>query len=635
MRRRVVLLVGVLALAIGFGTLFVPTATIPYPDELVTAVGILALVLALGAVRRRWRHPPDLTEPPRTEASMPVTVPGRELDALVSSLNAAPRRHYRRTELRERITDVAVEILRIYDGVSPADGRAAISDGSWTDDALAAEALATDHNPGGLQVMALLKRQFRIGPTFEDRLRATVDELAARIETRTSHTFEPRRQDSEDRNGHPGDRDPTAVLTDTAVPTRYWTGIEFVVFAGIGMGAIAREPTFLLLAVVGIGYLAYAQATSVQPPRLSVTREIDDRTFEPGETVVVTTHIRNEGDRFIPDLRYVDGVPRAVSVVDGSPRIGTALRPGATGTIRYAIEARRGVHEFTPGTAIVTSVAGSRALTTRVHADDRIECTATHRPIANGLPLRDATTAFSGNVATETPGDGMEFHSVREYRPGDRLARIDWRRLARTGEPATIDYRRERAATIVVLIDTRPGAYVAPSERDTPHAIDRSVAGAQGLIKRLLADGNRVGLASVHPNPCWHPPGAGRDTIAHVEALLASHGSFAPVPGSESFSMYYWMRWFEAKTPANMQVVLFTPMHDDVIMHVVRQLEASRIPVSVISPDPTTGHTTGRRLLAMERHLRLAKLRETGLTVVDWPWDQPLDLAVARLREAR
>jgi uncharacterized protein (DUF58 family) len=50
--------------------------------------------------------------------------------------------------------------------------------------------------------------------------------------------------------------------------------------------------------------------------------------------------------------------------------------------------------------------------------------------------------------------------------------------------------------------------------------------------------------------------------------------------------------------------------------------------VTVVSPDATGGPSTGQRLAAVERAVRLSRLRRSGVRVVDWDTDRPLRAAI-------
>jgi uncharacterized protein (DUF58 family) len=141
--------------------------------------------------------------------------------------------------------------------------------------------------------------------------------------------------------------------------THRWYGVAAVGFVAAGAGAIVNQPGLLLASVVGIAFAAYAQTSSSPPAtELRLERELSDPDPRAGQAVEVTVRVVNEGGT-LPDLRLVDGVPPALEVTEGSPRLATALRTGRSATFRYTVEARRGVHPFEPMTIIARDASGA------------------------------------------------------------------------------------------------------------------------------------------------------------------------------------------------------------------------------------------------------------------------------------
>jgi uncharacterized protein (DUF58 family) len=326
----------------------------------------------------------------------------------------------------------------------------------------------------------------------------------------------------------------------------------------------------------------------------------------------------------------VDGVPPALEVVEGSPRLATALRPGKQVTFSYTVEAVRGRHAFEPMTVLARGYTGAieRELLVEPASETSLTCTPA---LGQGplLPLRAQTTQYTGRVATDTGGPGTEFHAVREYRPGDPLSRIDWRRTARTGEFATLEFRQERAATVVLVVDSRRDAYLAP-DAESLSAVERSVLAAGEAFTSLLASGDRVGLAAYGPEGGWLAPATGDTHRARARKLLATHAGFSPSPPMGPFFASLRLRQLRRRLPAEAQVVLFSPLCDDYIASVARRLDAYGHLVTVVSPDPTAADTPGRQLARIERGIRLSELRRARIRVVDWAPDEPLRAALAR-----
>lgn len=416
-----------------------------------------------------------------------------------------------------------------------------------------------------------------------------------------------------------------------ALSTNRWRGVRAVALLAGGVGVLVGRPLVLLAAVIGVAYAAHATRATRPTLALEIEREVSDEQPEPGREVAVTLTVRNVGDRTLGDLRLVDGVPAPLPVTQGSPRLGTALRTGKEAQVSYAVEARRGEHAFDPVTVLARDLGGAVEAERTEPVETTLRCVPRFTPTAT-LPLRQGTTPFTGRVETDTGGSGVEFYATREYRRGDALSRIDWKRRARTGELTTLVFREERAATVVLLIDARTTAYRAP-EPGEPHAVEHAVAATGEVFASLLSSGDRVGLAAIGRETCWLAPGNGRDHRARGAELLATHPALTPVPPEDSQYVSLQVRRLRRRLPANAQVVVFSPMIDDYAPDLARRLDAYGHPVTVVSPDVTADATPGQRLARVERGTRLASLREAGLRVIDWDPDRPLGVAIERASE--
>lgn len=60
---------------------------------------------------------------------------------------------------------------------------------------------------------------------------------------------------------------------------------------------------------------------------------------------------------------------------------------------------------------------------------------------------------FAGSYHSVFKGQGMEFHEVREYVPGDDIRAIDWNVTARMGHPFIKKYVEERELTVMLAVD--------------------------------------------------------------------------------------------------------------------------------------------------------------------------------------
>ncbi|WP_227355250.1 DUF58 domain-containing protein [Haladaptatus salinisoli] len=415
----------------------------------------------------------------------------------------------------------------------------------------------------------------------------------------------------------------------TVRETNRWHGVSAVALLAAAVGVFVGSPVTLLVGVVGVAFAAYARTATPPTTDLELTRTVSDATPEPGDEIRVEVAVENVGDATVPDLRVIDGVPEALEVTSGSPRLGTALRPGKRAAFAYRVEAVRGEHAFEPAQVLARDFSGAVEREFELADETAITCTPRLAATAESVPLREQTIRHTGRVATREGGTGVEFHATREYRPGDPLSRIDWNRKARTGELTTVEFREEQTATVVLLVDTRAKAYLA-TDVDDPGAVEHAVRAAGDAFSALLDNGDRVGIAAFGPEEAWLSPGTGTYHRAEARELLSHADAFALEPPTGTFYSTLRMRWLLRRLPTDAQVVFFSPLCDRFAPEVARRIDAGGHAVTVISPDPTGDATPGQRLARAERLRRLQSLRAGGLRVVDWDADESLGVALAR-----
>ncbi|QLG29730.1 DUF58 domain-containing protein (plasmid) [Halorarum halophilum] len=413
--------------------------------------------------------------------------------------------------------------------------------------------------------------------------------------------------------------------------TNRWRGVLAFTLAAGALGLIANRASLLVLAGVGVVYAAYPRVTPTPRVELDLERRVSDSAPRQGQPVEVTVTVRNVGDRPLADVRIVDGVPPALAVTDGTPRHGTALRAGEAATFSYEMEAAEGRHLFEPTTVVVRDVSGAREGETTVTDETEIECSAE----ATSPPLRSQTVDAFGQIPASHGGTGIEFYSTREYQRGDSMRRIDWNRYAKRGELTTVEFREERAASVVVLVDARASAYRGGT--DEPHAVSYGVAAAEQLLVASLDERNQVGIAALGRTECWLAPAAGRDHRVRAQTMLATHPAFSSQPpaADEEPPVDAQTTRLRERLPSNAQIVFVSPLCDDDAVAVAREFEAEGHSVSVVSPEVTEGGTTGRRLAAVERENRIRRLRQSDIPVTEWEPSSPLAAALANAEVGR
>jgi uncharacterized repeat protein (TIGR01451 family) len=418
------------------------------------------------------------------------------------------------------------------------------------------------------------------------------------------------------------------------------------------LGLLAQNTVVFSAAAIGLSYAVYGYASRPPTLEMDVERSLSDTSPMPGDEVEVTVTVRNAADEPLADLRLVDGVPETLGVVEGSPRYMTGLQPDETESFSYSVKVRRGVHEFGDPTVIARNVSGGVEVTESLPVESRLSC---HAPVED-MHLADQTIPYPGRVETDSTGSGIEFHSIRQYHHSDPLNRIDWREFARSGELRTVEFRTDRAATIVVVVDTRRVARVSRRPEE-PDGVELGTYAAGRIAGHMLDAGNRVGLAQYGSSLGYLRPGTGDAQAARIRNNLDvqsatsipvrgtgaatypdSDGSGDPGPSSGDTDTGglaatdggWRVDWLRRRVPNGAQVVFVSPLLDDAPLDLVKRLRASGHALRVVSPDVTSTETPGSVVEAIKRQGRVSALRNRTTDVIEWSPDEPLYAAIER-----
>ena len=441
-------------------------------------------------------------------------------------------------------------------------------------------------------------------------------------------------------------------MTERTVTRTDWTDravVATVLVAGIGF--VVGSAVLVLSATIPL-WFALAGITGSRPTvPIQLHREIDgsgaspagsDSTDtrstpsgdpidgDPGDTLPVRTTVENTGSEPVVDLRLIDGVPEDLPVVDGSPRACLTLDPGETATIEYDLELHRGDYTFDQAVLRTRNVSGTVAETW--HAEATGDAALSCRPPVETVPLSGGTNDFAGSVPTDEGGSGVEFHSVREYEPGDPVVSIDWRRYARTRDLTTVEYRAERATRIVCIVDARQSQRLGIAT-DRLSACELSADAAQRTFETLVDAGHPTGVVAIGDGNLESvSPGTDPATRQVAADLFDAARSTMGLSGT---GLEYWSQASNSfgdiitHLPARAQIYLFSSFVDDAPVAFVRRARQEHHPVRVVSPDVIDGETIESRYGELARENRLAHARATGARVIDWDRDQPLGIVLS------
>lgn len=457
-----------------------------------------------------------------------------------------------------------------------------------------------------------------------------------------------------------------------------------------GLGLLFAEATLLLGAVIPLSYVLYESLSGVPNELdLHVHRTLVPSGPTPGEEVDVTVTLTNDSDRVLPDVRFVDGVPDALRVLEGSPRTAVSLQPGEETTLSYTVLAKRGEYDFEDPVVRVRSLSAAEQLTTVVPAAGKTTLTGANA--VRDPPLQDATLPRAGTLPTDSGGSGLEFYATRQYRVGDPMRRLNWHQYAKTGEFVTVEYREERAIRTVLVVDARPVGRVTPAPGYPTGTALCAYAGERiqdaldsaGVVTSVTAvgfdPGDIDGLVgpdglpwiggdtkqgptvqpsllfraiqehaegdsrpvSTRPPAEWrtHSMGAANQRIVQDTQTVRPDGSGYKRTADDGYTNGElqkeilsnrdrgYIDHLLARLPPHTQVVICTPLLDNWPVSLAQELTSRGYPFLVVSPDVLQRESAGQRIAGIHRQLRIQTLERMG-TTVSWHPEQPVDYAL-------
>lgn len=384
---------------------------------------------------------------------------------------------------------------------------------------------------------------------------------------------------------------------------------------GVAFG-LARRPT----GTPGLR-LSTMEALPVEGGDVGATIEVENRD-EVGYDVAV---LRMQHSRW---LRFADGHrPHAMAVGRG---IAAAVELSGP-AIRW------GRHTLGPASAYAVAADGllrSRAVVTgalgvRVY------------PVTEPFVADEAMPRAAGLVGqhrSRRPGEGGELAGVRQFVPGDRLRRIDWRVSLRTERLHVAATLSDRDAEIVLLIDLLADAGNSGGVFGSASVLDRAVRASAAIAEHYLHLGDRVSLIEYGASARrLRPAGGRRQYLTVLEWLLDAHPS--PVARERGGAQ------LAASISADALVVVLTPLLDARSAGMLAGLgRAGRFVVAVdtLPPEVEAPRSGGWsdvafRLWRLERENTIGQLREHGVPVVAWAGAGSLDTVlrdIARMATA-
>jgi uncharacterized protein (DUF58 family) len=365
-------------------------------------------------------------------------------------------------------------------------------------------------------------------------------------------------------------------------------------------------------------------------PRAAARSDLARLTTVEGRECTITVTITNEGPT-LPYGRLRLVVPQGAVPVD-CPLLVTCLRTGGTWDLHFRGSLLRGRHPLGPVRLETRDAMGLRSREELLPLEALISVLPRVDRIERLEVLPRNTGAGFGMVHARTGGAGAEFFGTREYAPGDRPRRVNWRATERWDRLVTNIYDEERSADIGIILDARSASEVRIHGSSL---FEYSVRMAASLADGFLRHGNRVGLLCYGRGLEWVFPGYGREQWSRIMVALCTAAPSDHVVFAEFRNLP--LRLFR---PRSQLVVVSPVMTQDV--PTLRYLRTLGFDLLVVSPDPMAFEsgsagpgdptwTLARQIVAARRDAVFTMLRRSGARVVEWDTSVTPAMAVSRL----
>jgi uncharacterized protein (DUF58 family) len=399
------------------------------------------------------------------------------------------------------------------------------------------------------------------------------------------------------------------------------TSPRLSVYASLAAGGLVAGLAFGRVEPVALAapfLLALVAAVTEHEPRVSLRLSLDrDRALE-GEEVTATIELSSAGgiDRF----ELLVPVPPEVTI-EGGPARAVRLRPKEERTLELKLQCERwGTFSFGPLLFRARDRLGLRSWEGEVGEQHHLRVYPKEETLRSLVaPLE--TQVFVGNQVSRVRGEGIEFADLREWQPGDRVRRVNWRATALRGSLWVNEQYPERNTDVVLFLDTF--AEVRAQGRSTN---DRAVRAAATLARSYLQRKDRVGLVGFGGFLSWLVPESGmRQLYAIVDTLLASDIV-------HSFALRDVDTLPPRTLPPKALVLAITPLLDNRTASALLDLRARGYdlivvevsPLELVDPSFVASVELAHRLWRLSREALRWRYEQVGVPVVTWREGVPL-----------
>ena len=402
--------------------------------------------------------------------------------------------------------------------------------------------------------------------------------------------------------------------------------VVIMIFGLVIVALATLNDGVLTLAIPLIVYLFGAVLDCPEAISLTVNRELFPDHAPEGTPLTVKLSVVNQG-RPIGEVAIQDIVPAGMRQLDGKSSLVAVLDAQGEMALEYTAAAARGEYNAYEVLVQARDVFGLFESQSAYRTAPRLIVQPRY-PKLDRIKIRPPQTrGFAGPIAARQGGNGIGFFGIREYQAGDPQRQINWRLSTRVDrELYTNVFEQERVADVGLILDARERANVTTADGSL---FEHALRAAAALAENFLDDGNRVSLLVYGFDMRRVFPGYGKIQRNRILTALAKAQT------GTNFALESLDRLPTRFFPAKSQIVMVSALLPEDIA-VIARMRAHGYAVMVISPDSVTFEASSIqdftspafRFAAAERLMMLRQVHRSGVPVVNWNVNQPLEVVV-------
>ncbi|HSS23814.1 MAG TPA: DUF58 domain-containing protein [Mycobacterium sp.] len=248
-------------------------------------------------------------------------------------------------------------------------------------------------------------------------------------------------------------------------------------------------------------------------------------------------------------------------------------------------------------------------------------------PQSTPIPQTELLDRLGAHI-TRHIGPGVEYADIRPYVPGDQLRSVNWPVSARRRQLHVTQRLTDRAADVVVLIDT----YRQPAGPAT-EATERVVRGAAQVVQTALRHGDRAGIVALGGNrPRWLGADIGQRQFYRVlDTVLGAGDQFENTTGTLAP---------RAAVPAGAIVIAFSTLLDtEFALALIDLRKRGHVVIAVdvldSSPFQSEQDPLVDRMWVLQRSAMYRDMATIGVDIVSWQGDRSLEQSMGVMPDRR